>query len=74
MSVSNCECLMHTNEQPRCAQCYTQEDVRLLPARKNGHFIGQFFLCARCAAGLSSLEIEITGSGTSIPGQPIIAA
>ena len=67
--MSTCQCLVEEN--PCCGVCYSKKDIRILPAKKDGHFIGQFFLCAKCAKGLVSLELELAGAPSITP---IIAA
>lgn len=58
MSLS-CKCVQ---EEPHCAQCLGTNDLIMLPNRREGKFVGQTFVCRRCAGSLSDLEIEVRGA------------
>ena len=52
-----CQCL---DETPCCGVCYGIEDVRILPAKKGERFIGQFFICGKCAKGSIRVELKLS--------------
>jgi hypothetical protein len=59
MPIGGCECLDPTRGPPCCARCFTEADVRIAPAVKNGKFVGQIFVCRACASVMADAEIEI---------------